>query len=83
MHRADRVGAGPHDVLVAALELRPAEVLGPEIEPLDIGAEGAVKHDDALGENLLEELDPVRIGRHCEKSAIAGGTRIPESSARG
>ena len=29
------------------------------------GAECAVQNEDSFGEQLLEELDPVRIGGHC------------------
>ncbi len=64
MHLADSVGAGEDDVFVAALVLRAAEVLGSEIEPLDIGAERAVDHEDALRQQLPKELYSSRVSQH-------------------
>ena len=64
MHLADRVGAGQHDVFVAALVLRTAEVLGPEVEPLDIGAERAVDHQDTVRQQLPQELYSRRVSQH-------------------
>ena len=48
VHLADEVGAGEHEVLVAALERRAAEVVGPEVLVLHPGAERAVEDEHAL-----------------------------------
>ena len=48
VHRGDGVGPRAHQVLVAALELAAAEVVGTEVETLHGGAGGAVEHQDAL-----------------------------------
>ena len=52
VHRADDVGPGEAEHLVAALEARAAEVVGGEVESLDERAEGTVEHDDALPDGL-------------------------------
>ena len=54
MHGLDHLGAGQAEVLVAALELGPAEVLRRQLLPLEVGAGGAVEHEDALPQELLE-----------------------------
>ena len=50
----DDVGPGEHEVLVAALEVGAAEVVGVEVERLDVGAEGTVVEDDALRDRVEE-----------------------------
>ena len=50
VHLADEIGAGEDEVLVAALEVGTAEIVGAEITALDPGAEGAVEDQDALGQ---------------------------------
>jgi hypothetical protein len=50
----DRVGPGGDEDLVAALELRAAEVFGGQVEALEGGAGGAVHHQDALLESLQQ-----------------------------
>ena len=50
VHLADEVGAGEHEVLVAALERGAAEVVGAEVLVLDPGAERAVEDEDALAQ---------------------------------
>ena len=54
VHPGDDVGAGQHQVLVAALEVGAAEVVGVQVEGLDVGAEGAVVEDDALRDRVEE-----------------------------
>ncbi len=51
----DDVWTGQDEILVAALEVGTAEVLGAEIEGLDRRPHGAVEHEDALGEESLEK----------------------------
>jgi hypothetical protein len=46
----DSVGAGDHQDLVAALEVRAAEVVGREILNLEICPRGAVVDEHSLGE---------------------------------
>jgi hypothetical protein len=52
VHRANDVGAGEAQHLVAALEGRPTKVVGSEIEALDEGSECSVENDDALVEGF-------------------------------
>ena len=47
-------GRVTHEDLVAALEVGPAEVVGGEVEALDVGADGAVEDDDALAIGVEE-----------------------------
>ena len=52
VHAGDDVGSGEAEHLVAALE-GPARRSRPaEVEALDVGAEGAVEHDDTLGHGV-------------------------------
>src|SRR4030095_3184069 len=53
---ADDVGPGDHEVLVAPLEVGPAEILGGEVPLLDHRPHRAVDHEDALGEEADEVL---------------------------
>ena len=46
---ADHVGPGEHQHLVAALELRTAEIVGGEVPGLDARAEGAIEDDHPFG----------------------------------
>ena len=48
VHPGDDVGPGEAEHLVAPLERRAAEVVGREVETLDVGAEGAVEDDHPL-----------------------------------
>ena len=66
--RADDVGPRQDQVLVAALELRAAEVLRGQVLALHPGARGAVEHEDALGEELLERLGPFALGAAVRRS---------------
>ena len=52
VHPGDDVGPGQAQHLVAAFEGLPAEVVGREVETLDVGAEGAVEDDDPLVHRL-------------------------------
>src|SRR5271166_3114304 len=65
MHGADDVGPGEDDMLVAALVLRAAEILGPEVEALDVSAERAVDHEDTIREQLLEEVYSGSVCHQC------------------
>ena len=64
LHLRDEIGAGEHEVLVAALERGAAEVVGSQALVLHPGAERAVEHEHALRERVEE-------ARH-------GRVRVPE-----
>ena len=64
VHFPDQIGAGSNDVLVAPLQARTAIVGGRELMAQDEGAEGAVEHQNALGEQLLEQFYAVCICSH-------------------
>ena len=55
------VGPRLHQVLVAALERRSAEIRGREVPLLQHGAHGAVEDEDTLLQNVGERL-PALIG---------------------
>ena len=57
MDAADRLGFGEVEVLVAPLQLGTAEVGGGEVQVLQRRSHGAVDDEDALVEELLEEID--------------------------
>ena len=65
VHPANQLGPRADDVLVASFVLSAAVVRGAQIFAEHEGAECAVQNEDSFGEQLLEELDPVRIGGHC------------------
>ena len=65
VHAGDDLGTGDDEQLVAALEGLTAEVVGAELERLDVRAEGAVVDDDAL-------RDEVEV-----PAATHGPTRLP------
>ena len=71
VHAGDDVGPGQAEHLVAALEREPAEVVGGEVETLDVGAEGAVEHDDSFGDRI-----EVGLSRHEASEAIGGPDRV-------
>jgi hypothetical protein len=50
----DDVGPGHRQDVDAALELGPAVVVGVEVQALEVGAGGAVVHDDALVHEVEE-----------------------------
>ena len=52
MHPGHEMGRVEHEHLVAALERRPAEVVGGEVLVLHPGAERTVEHEDPLGERV-------------------------------
>ena len=72
VHLGDDVGPGDRQDLVAALELRTAEVVGRQPELLDVGAEGAVVDDDAL-------VDEVEEAAHRQVTRLPAG-RSPNGS---
>src|SRR6266511_2672802 len=73
VHLGDQVGPGEYDVLVAALERRAAEVVGPEILVLDPRPEGAVEDQDAITQRGEE------VGH--DGQATGGGLPNPLRSA--
>jgi hypothetical protein len=52
MHLRDGVRPCEHEILVAAFEARTTEVVGTEVEILDIRAKGTVENDDTLGDDV-------------------------------
>ena len=52
MHVADHVRPAQAEDLVAALQLCSAEVVGGQVEALDVGPERAVEHDHAFGHRI-------------------------------
>ena len=52
MELANLVGAGAHQVLVAAFELRAAEIVGGEMHVLNGSARCAVDNDDPRGQQV-------------------------------
>ena len=67
MHLGDEIGPGEHEVLVATLELGPAEVVGREVAALDPRAERAVEDEHPLTKCFEEAHE---------------GSRLPEPLAR-
>jgi len=65
VHRLHRIGAGEHQVFVAALQGRAAEILGAQIHLLQRGACGAVEHEHRMlrAVQTLEETNPLG-GQH-------------------
>ena len=70
VHPGDDVGPGDDEQLVAALEGLAAEVVGAQVEGLDVGAEGAVVDDDAL----VDEIE-VPAAHPWSDKATGGSTR--------
>ena len=60
----DDVGPGVDEDLVAPLERRPSEVVGRQVARLQVGASGAVVHDDPLARGL-------EIGVHAAPRLLA------------
>ena len=52
VHAADLVGPSETQHLVAALQRGTPEVVGGEVEPLDVRAERTVEHDDPFGDGV-------------------------------
>ena len=71
----DGVGTGHHQQLVAALQVRPTEVVGRELLQLQVRPHGAVEDDDALACGL----EIARFGALDGHSppTIVGGRRFP------
>ncbi len=67
VHAADDVRTGEAQHLVAALERLAAEVVGGEIETLDVRAERAVEDDDPFGNGI-----EVGLAGHCSSTLSAG-----------
>ena len=78
VHAGDDVGPGEAEHLVAALEGEPTEVVGTEVERLDVGAEGAVEHDDPLAHRVQ-----VGLLRHRTAEATVGRCPGAGRSTRG
>ena len=64
VHAADDVGPGEAQHLVAALERGAAEVVGGQVEALDVRPEGAVEDDDPFGDGI-----EVGLPGHCPLNA--------------
>ena len=65
MKLADAIGAGEHQVFVAAVELRAAEVARVEIHPLDRSSGSAVKDHDALRQQAAQDFNSFSgVGHH-------------------
>ena len=70
VHPADDVGTGETEELVATLQRFTAEVVGGEVEALDVRAEGAVEDDDPFGNGI-----EVGLASHCRSTLPAGPDR--------
>jgi len=64
MHLPDSIRASEDDVFVTALILRSAEVIGSEVEPLDISAERPVDDENTLRQQLTKELNSSKVSQH-------------------
>ncbi len=83
--RADHVRPGQDEVLVAALELRAAEVLGRQVVRLEPRPRRAVEDEDPLGEELLKRLGAFALGRAVGRACHGTGNYArtgPMDSAR-
>src|SRR5262249_46046702 len=80
---ADDPRPGQDQVLVAALQLRPAEVRCLEILPLDERAHRAVEDEDPRGQRLAKLLDPLLGGGAHRFSPEMRNTRKGELACRG
>ncbi len=76
VHPPDDVRTRQNQVLVAALEIRPAEVLGREVLRLHPGAGRPVEHEDLLGQELLESLGALPLGRAGQSGNVRHEGRI-------
>ena len=65
VHPANQLRPRAHDVLVASFVSSATVICGAQIFAEHKGAESPVQNEDSFSEQLLEELDPVRIGGHC------------------
>ncbi len=65
VHPANQFRPRAHNVLVTSFVASAAVIRRAQIFAEHEGAECAVQNEDSFGEQLLEELDPVRIGGHC------------------
>ena len=63
VHALDDVGPRQHEVLVAALQVGAAEVVGAEVEVLDRRAHGAVEDEDPLAEEAFQNCYATLTGR--------------------
>ena len=70
VHAADDVRPGEAQHLVAALQRFAAEVVGGEVETLDVRAEGAIEDDDPFGNGI-----EVGLASHCRSTLPAGPDR--------
>ena len=71
MDVANHIRAREHEVLVAAFEVSPAEILRGQLAILNGRAHRSVEHDDALVEQLIEELATIVL-RHGARVSDGG-----------
>ncbi len=64
MQFADLFGARQHQVFVAAVQLRTAEVARMQVHALDRSSGGAVEHHDSFREQLAQNFDSFAGGGH-------------------
>ena len=64
MHRLHRIGPGDHQVFVAPLQGRTAEILSAQVHLLQRGAGGTVEHQHRSGRivEAIQETDPAGGG---------------------
>ena len=72
MHRLHGIGAGEHQVLIAALQRRTTEILGRQVHLLQRGSSGTVKHQHR----------PLRAVEALKKTDPLGGEHQPFSRTR-
>ena len=76
VHPGDELGPGQAQELIAALQVRAAEIVGTQWLLLDVGAEGAVVDEDALAGRVL-------IGTHENRGYRAGAANSCQITSQG
>ena len=82
VHLRDEVGAGEHELLVAAVEGLAAEVVGAEVLALHPGAERSVEHQHSFGERIEERVlraapdGAVGAARVSHRTRLRGAERV-------
>ena len=75
VHSANQIRPRAHDVLVAAFVASATVVSGGQVLAEHEGAERAVQNEDSFGEQLFEELDPLRVGDHFRQPVLMQVTK--------
>ena len=70
VHPQDDVRARAHEVLVASLELLPAEVGRGQVLPLEPRSRGAVQDQDALRQHLPERFGALALSRRIDPPGV-------------